>query len=412
MKMNFPPTFALAVLLGATVATPFSAAALIGPLGSLTPVLSGGNLTLSFASTASNYYTLQTCPDLSQPWTILQPGIPGNGTLQNLTINNVTSASQAFYRLLIQPAPVGLLLPQSEAFAILGHSCGGIKEQVSVTGFNPTNGYPIGVVSLSTTCSTGGRGSRPATFTASASVTWDFAGNVISSTSPATASASPAVAPFDAYGDMIYNSGTTAHLIVPVPAAPVAVTAAQSGDQFQVSWTSHGVNPVAIISSTLTATPVNSTAPILTATVTGPVTNGLIPLLQPRTTYQITVVNTTIGGSGPASVPLTFTTEAASIAPSAPAGLTASWSNLNPVGTNDTVIVSWQSAVPGDSPVDQYEITITDSDGGSTFVQIVSGTTLTALFTVDWTPNWSVKVRAHNAFAWGPSSSPVTLGGL
>ena len=68
------------------------------------------------------------------------------------------------------------------AFAILGHSCGGIKEQAYVTGFDPTSGYPTGDVYLSTTCSTGGRGSHPATFTAWAAVTWDFAGNVVSAT--------------------------------------------------------------------------------------------------------------------------------------------------------------------------------------------------------------------------------------
>jgi hypothetical protein len=42
----------------------------------------------------------------------------------------------------------------------------------------------------------------------------------------------------------------------------------------------------------------------------------------------------------------------------------------------------------------------------------VSGTTLTASFTVDHIPNWSVTVQAHNAFGWGSASSAFTLGGL
>jgi hypothetical protein len=46
------------------------------------------------------------------------------------------------------------------------------------------------------------------------------------------------------------------------------------------------------------------------------------------------------------------------------------------------------------------------------FTQTVSGTTLTASFTVDYIPNWSVIVQAHNALGWGPWSSAVTLGGL
>ena len=82
------------------------------------------------------------------------------------------------------------------------------------------------------------------------------------------------------------------------------------------------------------------------------------------------------------------------------------------VSTTATLIAAWNAASPGDSPVDQYQITITGSDGGGTFTQTVSGTTLTASFTVDFIPDWSVTVRAHNAFGWVPLSAPVTLGGL
>ena len=113
----------------------------------------------------------------------------------------------------------------------------------------------------------------------------------------------------DGFNDIVYNAGANAYLIVPVPAAPTDVTAVQSGDQFQVAWTPNGVNPVAITSSTLTATPVNSTNSVLTTTVTGPGTNGVILSLQPATEYQITAVSTTIGGSGPASIPTNVTTE-------------------------------------------------------------------------------------------------------
>jgi hypothetical protein len=74
--------------------------------------------------------------------------------------------------------------------------------------------------------------------------------------------------------------------------------------------------------------------------------------------------------------------------------------------------VSWNAAVPGDSPIDQYQITITGSDGGGTFTQTVPGTALTASFTVDYIPDWTVTVRAHNAAGWGPWSTRFTLGGL
>ncbi len=86
--------------------------------------------------------------------------------------------------------------------------------------------------------------------------------------------------------------------------------------------------------------------------------------------------------------------------------------NLNPTGAADTLIATWQAADPGNSPIDQYLITITGSDGAGMFTQSVSGTTLTASFTVDFVPNWSVSVQAHNAVGWGLSSSVFTLGGL
>jgi hypothetical protein len=68
----------------------------------------------------------------------------------------------------------------------------------------------------------------------------------------------------------------------------------------------------------VTATPVNSTASVLTTTVAGSATDGVISSLQPQTIYQITVVNTTISGSSPASGPISVTTSPASVPPSAP----------------------------------------------------------------------------------------------
>jgi hypothetical protein len=309
--------------------------------------------------------------------------------------------------------PVHLLLPQSAAFAILGHSCGGIQEHPYATGFDPTSGYPTGAVYLSTTCSSGGIGSHPTTYTAWAGVTWDFSANVLSAVELASApTVDPTFTATDAFGDTIYNDGAFAYLLVPIPAAPTGVTAVQSGDQFQVAWTPTGVNPAAIASSTLTATPVNSTAPVLTTTVAGSAASAVIASVEPQTTYLIRVVNKTAGGSGPASLPISVTSSDATLPPGAPAGLTAHWTNLNPTGPTDTIIATWLAADPGDSPIHQYLIRITDSDTGNSFTQTVSGTTLTASFTVDWTPDWSIQVQAHNSFGWGPWSNTFVLGGL
>lgn len=404
---------AAAVLFGGTLGASLCEAALTIPPGGLAVTHSGGDLILSFPTTTTNYYGLQMCPDLSQPWTNILAGIQGYGIARSVTMSNAIPAGQGFYRLVLQPPPTQLLLPQSTAFAILGYWCGGIEEQVYATGFDPTNGYPTGNVDLKTSCSTGRAGSPPSIHTASVAVTWDFAGNVISTHTPASgAPANPTFIATDRFNDILYNSGANAYLIVPIPAAPAGVTAVQSGDQFQVAWTPDGVNPVAITSSILTATPVNSTNSVLSATVTGPATNGIIASLQPATTYQITVVSTTIGGPSPASAPTNVTTEVASIAPSAPTNVMASWSNPDPTGATDTLIANWPAAAPGNSPIDQYLVTITGSDGGGTFTNTVSGTTLTTYFNVDYIPNWSVTVQAHNAFGWGPVSSAFNLGGL
>jgi hypothetical protein len=412
MKPKFPAALATALILDASLAAPLSGAGLAIPMRGVAAAKSGNDLVLSFPTTSPDFYTVQTSPSLLQQWTNSQPGIRGDGTVKMVTITNAFSVGNGFYRLLVQ-RPASLVLPQSMAFAILGHWCGGIREQAYVTGFDPTRGYLIGEVHLSTTCSTGGRGSRPATFTAWATVSWDLGGNVISSS---TLSNGPPVNPTftatDSYGNTVYNTGAAAYLVVPLPAAPSGVTAVQTGDQFQVSWTPKGVNQVAVTSSTLTATPINSPAPTLTTVVTGSSTTGVISSLQPQTTYQISVVNTTISGTSPASTPIAVTTPAASVPASPPAGVTASWTNLDPTGPTDTLVVTWQAAIPGDSPIDQYQITIIGSDGAGTFTQTVSGTTLTASFTVDDTPNWSVTVQAHNAIGWGPSSNVVTVGGL
>ncbi len=381
--------------------------------GGMALTKSGNNLVLSFPTTTTNYYGIQTRADFSQPWLNLQAGIAGDGTVKSVTINN--PEAQGFFQVSLQPKPAGLTVPQGTAFAYLGHSCGGIQEQVYVTGFDPATGFPVGNAYLSTRCGGSGRGGgyHTTTYSAWISVTWDFAGNVVSSGILTNgASAIPGFIATDAYGDIIYNSGVSAFLVVPVPGAPLGVTAVQSGDAFQVDWTAQGVHPAAVISSTLTATPVNSSNAVLTATVTGSATSGVIPSLQPQTTYQVTVVTTSVGGSSPPSAPVTVTTKSASVAPSAPTGVAAHWSVADPSGSTDTLVATWQAAVPGDSPVDQYRITITGSDGGGTFTQTVSGATLTASFTVDFVPNWSVTVQAHNAVGWGPASTPVSLGGL
>jgi hypothetical protein len=308
-----------------------------------------------------------------------------------------------------------LLLPQAAAFAILGHSCGGIREKVYVTGFDPASGLPIGDAYIQTICGGSGRGGgyHSITYSAWVGVSWDFSGNAVASVRLATApTVNPALTVTDAYGDSLANIGSSAYLVVPVPAAPSHVSGVQSGDQFKVAWAVARVNPAAVTSSILKATPVDSTASMLTSTIGGSAAAGLLGPLQPKTTYRLTVVNSTIGGSGPASDPISVRTAVASIAPSAPKGLQAKWLSIDPAGSADTLVQTWRAALPGDSPVDEYAASISGSDGAGKFAQTVSGTTLTASFTVDSVPNWTIIVRAHNAVGWGPWSASIVLGGL
>jgi Fibronectin type III domain len=168
-----------------------------------------------------------------------------------------------------------------------------------------------------------------------------------------------------------------------------------------------------VLSSTVTATPQGSTAPVLTTTVSGSKTGAVVGPLEPSTTYLITVVSANRDGSSPQSDALTFTSQAASVPPSAPTRVSAFWTSPG-AGAGDSIVASWAAAKPGNSPVDEYQVTIRIYDGDTTgsFSQIVSGSSLTATFTnVEDIDSWSVQVRAHNAAGWGPWSARYILGG-
>src|SRR6202035_2437697 len=107
-----------------------------------------------------------------------------------------------------------LVLSQPAAFSILGHSCGGIQEQVYATGFAP-NGYPKGDAHLETRCGGSGRGGgyKTTTYTAWATVTWDWFGDTRSfARLEGLAEVSPTFSAEDAYGDRVYNSAMAAYL--------------------------------------------------------------------------------------------------------------------------------------------------------------------------------------------------------
>jgi hypothetical protein len=142
--------------------------------------------------------------------------------------------------LLAAPGPASasttaLLLPQSTAFAVLGHSCGGIQEQAYASGFAPGTGYPTGDVYLVTRCGGSGRGGgyTSTTYDAWVAVTWDLTATVVSYQRLSTApTVDPTLTAFDGYGNEVYNSSGSAYLVLApgfVPAPRVAGVAPTAG---------------------------------------------------------------------------------------------------------------------------------------------------------------------------------------
>lgn len=321
-----------------------------------------------------------------------------------------------------------LLLPSSTAFTMLGHSCRGIQEQAFATGFASGTGLPTGAVYLQTRCGGSGRGGgyHVTTYSAWASVTWDFGAVVQSAVklTGAPANLDPNFSATDAHGDSVSNvltavnvapsacsvGNTTyctyrAYVTVPAPGTPTAVAVAQSGDALTVTWTAPAGGGVPS-SSTVTATP--GTGTTLTAVAAGTATSATLTGVAPATTYSIVVVSSNASGAGPASTPMLFTTQAATTVPGAPTGVTVAWSS-----SGTSILVHWTAPSAGDSPISDYQVSIAQYDPTGPATVIDAGTATSASITgFSNVPDWSVQVRAANAAGWGPWSGKVVLGGL
>ncbi len=224
---------------------------------------------------------------------------------------------------------ISLDLPQATAFSLLGYSCGGIGEQSYATGFDPTSGYPTGDVNLSTTCSSGGRGSRPSTHTAWAGVTWDFTGAVVED---ALLSSAPTVDPtfsaFDAQGNQVANSSNRASLtygpgFVPTPrVSGISTTAGPTagGTSLILSGTGlSGATAVNFGSTAVTGFTVDSDTSI---TVSSP----------PQGAGTVDVTVTSAGGTSSTAADLQFTY----VAPPTVTGLSPNNGGING-GTDVTI---------------------------------------------------------------------------
>jgi hypothetical protein len=209
---------------------------------------------------------------------------------------------------------VPLYMSQGAAFAVLGRSCGGIQEQVYATGF-ASNGYPMGNVHLQTSCGGSGRGGgyKTTTYTATAGVVWTWFGETRSYSVPG--GALEAKSATDAYGNRVYNTGTSAFLEsvdpqLQPPAAPAGVSASillndeTNSLQMTVGYTVDPETAVLLTHSTITATPVSSSAPVLTAERSPYFSSGVLAPVEPSTTYRVTVTSTDAEGTSQPSAPV------------------------------------------------------------------------------------------------------------
>jgi hypothetical protein len=231
-----------------------------------------------------------------------------------LTVFAMAAAGGALASSALASTTVPLYMSQGAAFAVLGHSCGGIQEQVYATGF-ASNGYPIGNVHLQTSCGGSGKGGgyKTTTYTATAGVVWTWFGETRSYSVPGgVLEAMPAT---DAYGNRVYNTGTSAFLEsvdpqLQPPAAPTGVTASvllndeTNNLQMNVGYTVDPETAVLLTHSTITATPVNSSAPILTVERIPYFSSGTLAPVEPGTTYLVTVTSMDAEGTSQPSTSL------------------------------------------------------------------------------------------------------------
>ncbi|HEX7458985.1 MAG TPA: IPT/TIG domain-containing protein, partial [Acidimicrobiales bacterium] len=271
-------------------------------------------------------------------------------------------------------AQTSLLLPQTTAFSYLGHSCGGIQEQTFTTGFETSDGFPVGDVYLQTQCGGSGRGGgyHTTTYSAWVGVTWDFTGAVVSSAvlPSAPTNLDPTFVALDAHGNQVSN------LLSAVNVLPAGCTV--------------GNTSYCTYRAVLTLDPSFVSPPRITgvSATTGPAAGGTsVTITGTGLTGATSVL---FGGTPAASYSVTGDTSITAVSPAAPAGTVdvsvTTAGGTSSSGTNDQftfVAAPVVSAIqPNSGPVGgRQAVTITGAHlAGATAVSF-GGTP--AGFTVD-----------------------------
>jgi hypothetical protein len=164
-----------------------------------------------------------------------------------------------------------------------------------------------------------------------------------------------------------------------------------------------------LLRSTISAAP--ATGSPFTLVVPAGVSSGLLANVAPSTTYSVTVTSTSYTGTGPAAA-VSFTTEAATIAPGAPQSVSAAWTSID---SPANLSISWGATDPGNSPIDRFEIRALPVNSGTTSALDAVIPAPASAYTFGNAANsvsWQVTVRAHNAAGWGPWSTAVVVSAL
>ena len=216
-----------------------------------------------------------------------------------------------------------------------------------------------------------------------------------------------------ANGNELVNSNAAGFLVLQslpaIPAAPL-VTAVQVGTTLQISWTPDASVANAISSSMVTVARADGTGTNLTTAVASAVTMVTLGPVTAATAYAVSVISNDVAGASNPGV-FSITTTAVTQVPDAPVITYIWWSG----STYGLAASSWTAPNAYNSPIDEYEVSVTWQDGDVQTPDkdiVVGGTTLSAYIGADNTSTWSVQVRAHNAAGWGAWSMPRQLGGL
>jgi hypothetical protein len=290
-----------------------------------------------------------------------------------------------------------LLLPQSTAFSMLGHSCGGIQEQAFTTGFDATSGYPTGDVYLQTRCGGSGRGGgyHSTTYSAWAGVTWDFTAAVVSSTelTAAPTGLDPAFSAFDGQGNEVFN---TLNAVNVLPADCTVGNTAYCTYRASLTLSDTFVPPPRVTAISVVSGPATGAT---TVTITGSAFTGATAV--------------SFGATPASSFTIDSDTSITAVSPPAPAGAVdvtvTSPGGTSPVSTADQFTFVAAPTVTGIAPP-------SGPVAGGTAVTITgtgfTGATSVAFGDVTWfdfTVNSDTSITAVSPPAEAPDTTVVTV---